>query len=83
LGEFVVNTHIKDGRWPTEEGKLGQETPLGEGDVHYEQLIPALYKKGYRGPLTIEREISGEQQIKDIKKAMIILEKIKDELLKG
>ena len=83
FGEFVVNTHIKDGKWPTEPGKLGHEFPIGEGDVHYEELLPALYKKGFRGPLTIEREISGDQQIKDIKKAVEILEGIKAKLLKN
>jgi sugar phosphate isomerase/epimerase len=80
LGEFVVNTHIKDGKWPAEPGKIGQELPLGEGDVHYEEVIPALYKKGFRGYLTIEREISGEKQIEDIKKAIKILEEIKAKL---
>lgn len=83
FGEFVVNTHIKDGKWPTEPGKLGHEYPIGDGDVHYEEVLPALYKKGFRGPLTIEREISGEQQITDIKKAMKIMEDIKSKLLKG
>lgn len=82
FGEFVINTHIKDGKWPTEAGKFGHEMPLGEGDVHYEEVLPALYKKGFRGPLTIEREISGEQQIKDIKKAIKIMEEIKAKLLK-
>ena len=80
FGEFVINTHIKDGKWPTEPGKLGHEFPIGEGDVHYEEVLPALYKKGFRGPLTIEREISGEQQITDIKKAMKIMEEIKSRL---
>jgi len=35
-----------------------------------------LKKIGYRGPLTIEREISGEKQIKDILKAKKLLEKL-------
>ncbi|MCK4244030.1 MAG: sugar phosphate isomerase/epimerase [Candidatus Omnitrophica bacterium] len=82
LGEFVVNTHCKDGKMPQEKGKLGPEMPLGEGDVHYEEVLPALYEKGFRGPLTIEREISGVQQIKDIKKAIKLLEKIKEKLLR-
>jgi len=81
LGEFVVNTHCKDGKWPQEGGKLGPETALGEGNVHYEQLIPALYEKGFRGPLIIEREISGERQIQDILKARKLLEEIKRGLI--
>ena len=80
LGEFVVNTHCKDGRMPEAGGKLGPEMPLGEGDVHYWEVLPALYKKGFRGPLTIEREISGAQQIEDIKNAIELLERIKDGL---
>ena len=80
LGEFVVNTHIKDGKWPTEPGKIGEELALGEGDVHYEEVLPALYKKGFRGHLTIEREIGGEKQLNDIKKAIKILEEIKTNL---
>ena len=83
LGEFVVNTHCKDGRMPAPGGKLGEEMPLGEGDVHFETLIPALYQKGYRGPLTIEREITGEKQIEDILSAKKILEAIKAKLPAG
>lgn len=83
LGEFVVNTHCKDGKMPKTKRKLGPEMPLSEGDVHYEKVIPALYEKGFRGPLTIEREISGTQQIKDIKRAIKLLEEIKKNILKN
>ena len=81
FGEFVVNTHCKDGQWPLGDGNLGKEMPLGQGDVNFPELIPALYKKGFRGPLTIEREISGDQQTKDILAAKEILEGIKKQLL--
>jgi L-ribulose-5-phosphate 3-epimerase len=77
FGEFVRNTHCKDGLWPEDGVKLGRETPLGEGNVHFDTLIPALHAKGYRGPLTIEREISGPQQAADILRAKGILEAIK------
>ena len=56
---------------------------LGEGDVNYERLIPALYQKGYRGPLIIEREIEGEKQITDILIAKKKLERIRQNLIKG
>ncbi len=82
LGEFVVNTHCKDGKWPEDGGKLGREMPMGEGDVNFPELIPALYEKGFRGPLTIEREISGEKQIEDILKAKKLLEDIKEQIIK-
>jgi len=81
FGEYVKNTHCKDGFWPEDDTALGKEAPLGEGDVHFERLIPALYAKGFRGPLTIEREISGPQQIADILRAKEILERIRAETL--
>ena len=83
FGEFVRNTHCKDGLWPENDTDLGREVPLGEGDVHFDRLIPALYAKGFRGPLTIEREISGPQQIADIRRAKAILEKIRKRTLAG
>ena len=81
IGKYVLNTHCKDGTWPEPGGKLGVEKPLGEGDVHIRELITKLYNMGYRGPLTIEREISGDQQIRDILRAKKLLEEIKADLL--
>lgn len=81
LAPHVFNTHCKDGTWPEPGGKLGHEVPLGEGEVRIRELIPALYRRGYRGPLTIEREISGERQIADIQRARALLEAIRAELL--
>jgi len=37
-------------------------------------VLEKLKALGYRGALTIEREISGPQQIEDIRKAMAFLE---------
>ena len=42
-----------------------------------ENFIKTLKEIGYEGPLTIEREISGEQQIKDIEKAVQLLNSFK------
>ncbi len=81
IGPYVFNTHCKDGTWPEPGGKLGHETPLGDGEVGIRELIPALYRQGYRGPLTIEREISGEKQIADIQRAKALLEEVRDGLL--
>ncbi|MFQ6134030.1 MAG: sugar phosphate isomerase/epimerase family protein [Armatimonadota bacterium] len=81
VGQCVVGTHCKDGKWPTEEGQLGHETPLGEGDVGIEEFVTKLYNLGYRGPLTIEREITGDQQTKDILMAKELLEGIRAKLL--
>lgn len=74
FGQYVRNIHGKDGEYPTDPLKLGVEKPIGEGRVHYELLIPKLKEIGYQGPITIEREISGEQQIKDIRRAKAMLE---------
>ena len=41
------------------------ETPLGEGDVDFENYLAALTKIGYNGYLTIERE-TGADPVKDI-----------------
>jgi sugar phosphate isomerase/epimerase len=73
LADWIDGVHCKDGKWPTEENKLGQETPLNEGDVNIPEWIKALLATGFTGPLTIEREIAGEQQKKDIRKAVELL----------
>jgi len=74
LGPYVRGVHAKDGEYPTEPGKLGVEKPLGMGRVNYPVLIGKLKSFGYSGALTIEREISGPQQIEDIKHATRVLE---------
>lgn len=76
FGEYVRGIHAKDGEYPTNGRELGQEKPLGQGRVHFEALIPKLNKLGYNGALTIEREISGEEQIRDILSAKELLEGI-------
>lgn len=50
------------------------ETPLGEGDVDFPNYLKALEKIGYRGFLTIEREV-GENPAKDIEAAVKFLKK--------
>jgi sugar phosphate isomerase/epimerase len=76
LGQYVLGVHAKDGLYPKDGYTLGSEVSLGEGKVDFERLIPKLNAGGYHGAITIEREISGEQQIRDIKKAKQILDKI-------
>jgi len=73
IGKYVRGVHAKDGLYPTNGRELGEEMPLGKGKVNYPLLIPKLKRCGFRGALTIEREISGPQQIKDIKRAIRIL----------
>ena len=73
LGKYIRNTHIKDGHYPVNGRQLGREAAPGEGDVNYPALIGVLKDVGYEGCLTIEREIHGEQQKKDILKARDML----------
>jgi sugar phosphate isomerase/epimerase len=73
FGQFVVGVHAKDGEYPSNGRELGPEKPLGEGRVDFPTLVPKLKSLGYTGALTIEREISGPQQIADIKSAIELL----------
>ena len=66
---LMLMSGATDGRSP------GVETPLGEGQVDFEALIRGLKALGYDGAITVEREISGEEQTADIIKAKSLLEK--------
>lgn len=76
FGKYVMDVHAKDGFYPTDGENLGKETPLGEGKVNFPALVARLKEFGYDGTLIIEREISGEQQRKDIIIAKELLEKL-------
>lgn len=89
LGKDVVSIHCKDGIWPPKdvEGALGTEKPLGEGEVGMERFIAKLKQIGYKGSLTIEREIAttkaeerhvgGLPHRQDVLDAVALLEKIR------
>jgi len=74
LGEYVRGMHAKDALWPNRNEGLGIEVPFGKGEVDFPLLFSRLKEKGFKGPVTIEREISGEQQKKDILEAKKFLE---------
>jgi len=76
LGSHINGVHAKDGEYPTCGAKLGVEKPLGQGRVGIEAFVRALQKVGYEGAITIEREISGEQQKVDMLAAKELLESI-------
>lgn len=76
FGEYVRGVHGKDGKYPTDGHFLGEEVPLGQGKVNYPEFIAKLKEAGYDGDITIEREISGEEQKKDIIMAKQILDKL-------
>lgn len=66
LRDLVWGVHAKDGEYPTDGRRLGTEKPLGKGRVDFPRLLAKLRDFGYAGALTIEREISGEEQARDI-----------------
>ena len=75
FGKYVMDTHIKDGFYPTNGMYLGHEARAGDGKANIPEVVRKLIVEyGYEGPFTIEREISGEQQNADILKAKAILE---------
>jgi L-ribulose-5-phosphate 3-epimerase len=76
LGPYVQGIHAKDGLWPTDPKKLGEEVPLGKGKVDFPRIIARLTEIDYRGAVTIEREISGPEQMEDIREAKTYLEKL-------
>lgn len=80
LKDYIVHTHAKDGkklrecnpeviyRIIDEEANSGDayiELPLGEGDVDFDNYLKALEEIGYKGFLTIEREV-GNNPAEDI-----------------
>ncbi len=80
IGPQVRSVHAKDGRWPTDPSKLGEEVLIGQGLVDFKQVFTKLHRLGYTGAITIERETSGPQQIEDVRQEKIYLEKILSEV---
>ena len=76
FGKYVRNLHAKDGLYPTNGHELGVETKLGEGKVDFVKLFEKLHELGYDSYVTIEREIEGEEQAKDILESKKYLEDI-------
>lgn len=66
FGTYVKDTHIKDGFYPTDGMRLGHEVAAGQGKANLPAVVKRLGELGYTGAFTIEREISGEQQTRDI-----------------
>ena len=80
LKDYIVHTHAKDGIKLLDKdpemlygiiedviqgGKAFREVPLGEGKVPFPEYLAALEDIGYRGFLTIEREV-GDDPAADI-----------------
>lgn len=90
LKDYIVHTHAKDGRrlhyvapeivYGLEESDMLEsqsfiELPLGEGDVDFANYLKALEDIGYKGFLTIEREV-GDDPGKDIATAVTFLKNL-------
>lgn len=80
FGKYVRNLHAKDGFYPTNGHELGHECRLGDGKVDFRGVLTKLHELGFDRYITIEREISGEQQAKDIEYAKNYLQNILDEI---
>ena len=76
LGPYVQGIHAKDGLFPTNPKDLGKEVPIGKGKVDFPRIIERLKQLNYQGAVTIEREISGPQQVADVREAKDYLEKL-------
>ena len=76
LGPYVQGIHAKDGLFPTDPKNLGKEVPIGKGKVDFPRIIERLKQLNYQGAVTIEREISGPQQVADVREAKAYLEKL-------
>ena len=76
VGAHVQGTHMKDGLFPTDPKQLGREVLMGRGMVNFAQVIQKLRKLNYDGTLTIERETSGSQQLRDIETEKAFLESL-------
>lgn len=75
-GSRLKAVNPKDALFPTEPRHLGKEVPIGQGKVDFPRFIKQLREVGYRGVMNIEREISGPQQIEDVKQAKVFLEQL-------
>ena len=64
VGSRVRSVHCKDATATTGTPGVdwGCEVPFGKGEVNAEQFLRILKEIGYKGPLTIEREIPAEPE---------------------
>jgi L-ribulose-5-phosphate 3-epimerase len=74
IGKYVRGLHAKDGLYPTDPKNLGEEVGIGKGRVDFPQVFRKLHDLHYKGPITIEREISGARQEADIRSAITYLQ---------
>ena len=78
IGKFVRGLHAKDGRYPQDPRQLGEEVSISKGNVNFPEVIRKLHALNYTGPITIEREISGDRQEADIRASITYLQHLVD-----
>ena len=76
VGKYIKSLHAKDGFYPTNPRELGREVPIGQGKVDFPKIIRKLREMNFKGHITIEREISGPQQVEDILQSKKYLEEL-------
>src|ERR1700675_3673028 len=76
LGPYVQGFQGRVGLCPTNPKGWGTEVAIGKGKVDFPRIIARLKELNYRGAVTIEREISGAQQMEDVRAAIAYLEKL-------
>jgi sugar phosphate isomerase/epimerase len=76
FGKYVMDTHLKDGLYPTDGMKLGKQVQLGLGRANLPALVEKLDELGYTGAYTIECELSGDNKIALIKEAQAYMREI-------
>ncbi|MDO4744579.1 MAG: sugar phosphate isomerase/epimerase family protein [Clostridia bacterium] len=80
FGKYVRNTHIKDGTYPPNGDELGDCVPLGEGRANLPVVLKKLHDIGYRGPLTIEHEVTTQEMRDGMLAAKAYVENLLKEL---
>ena len=85
FGERIFHVHMKDAGWskePVEAGVFGGHTEfgtpgrywdfrsLGRGNINFEEIIRALNRAGYNGPLSVEWEDNGMDREHGAKEAL-------------
>ena len=75
FGEYVKNVHAKDGLYTTDPMQTGTQVRVGDGKVDFPRFLRRLGEIGYTGELIIEREITGPEQIRDIRYTVDYLRK--------
>ena len=91
FAEKIFHVHMKDVGWskvPTEAGVFGGHTEfgtrgrywdfrsLGHGDINFEEIIRALNRIDYKGPLSVEWEDSGMDREHGAKEACEFVRRI-------